>query len=67
MLAAAGFADIECRDVDVPVYYDPDVDAALASSADSRTYARRSAGPVRETPAPSSPVCYGLSLRFRPH
>lgn len=30
ILAAAGFADSEFRDVDVPVYYGPDVDAALA-------------------------------------
>jgi SAM-dependent methyltransferase len=29
ILAAAGFADSEFRDVDVPVYYGPDVDAAL--------------------------------------
>lgn len=30
ILAAAGFADTEFRDVDVPVYYGQDVDAALA-------------------------------------
>ena len=30
ILAAAGFADSELRDVDVPVYYGRDVDAALA-------------------------------------
>ena len=30
ILAAAGFADSEFRDVDVPVYYGQDVDAALA-------------------------------------
>jgi SAM-dependent methyltransferase len=30
ILAAAGFAGTEFRDVDVPVYYGPDVDAALA-------------------------------------
>jgi SAM-dependent methyltransferase len=30
MLAGAGFADSEFRDVDVPVYYGQDVDAALA-------------------------------------
>lgn len=30
ILAAGGFADSEFRDVDVPVYYGPDVDAALA-------------------------------------
>jgi hypothetical protein len=29
ILAAAGFADIEFRDVDVPVYYGPSADAAL--------------------------------------
>jgi hypothetical protein len=30
ILAVAGFADSEFRDVDVPVYYGQDVDAALA-------------------------------------
>ena len=30
ILAAAGFADSEFHDVDVPVYYGQDVDAALA-------------------------------------
>lgn len=30
ILAAAGFADSEFRDIDVPVYYGQDVDAALA-------------------------------------
>ena len=30
ILAAAGFADSDFHDVDVPVYYGPDVDAALA-------------------------------------
>src|ERR687892_59228 len=30
ILAAAGFADSEFRDVDVPVYYGQDLDAALA-------------------------------------
>jgi len=30
LIAAAGFADSDFHDVDVPVYYGPDVDAALA-------------------------------------
>jgi SAM-dependent methyltransferase len=54
ILAAAGFADTEFRDVDVPVYYGRDVDAAVA-------FVRRFAN-VREALSRSRPRAAGTIL-----
>ena len=59
ILAAAGFADSEFRDVDVPVYYGQDVDAALAFV---RRFANMSEALSRSAPRaagyhPRPPAC----------